>query len=137
MYCPDCGAEVPYGAKFCPSCGCAVGDQDSSPGPASYGGYKSPDYQSKVYVNKKSEGLALVLSLLIPGLGEIYVGESGKGAAILVANILCWILGIWLLFPFIICVALWIYAMYDSYMLAKQYNEYLLNHDGNPPPKNR
>lgn len=32
--------------------------------------------------------LAGVLSLLVPGLGQIYAGESGRGAAILIAAII-------------------------------------------------
>lgn len=108
-----------------------------------------PDYQSKVYVNKKSEGLALVLSLLLPGLGEMYVGRIGRGLVLLAAYLLSGVfVTIWLiavldedgarlaaLLIWVVPAVIWFYAMYDSYMLAKRYNEYVLGHDGNPPPK--
>lgn len=146
MYCPNCGASVPDGARFCSDCGHPLGATDGS---QSDTGRTTPDYQTKVYVNKKSEGLALVLSLLLPGLGEIYLGRIGRGIALMAVYLMGGIFAtVWLIAAFddggamlagtliwAIPVAVWIYAMYDSYMLAKRYNEYLISHDGNPPPK--
>lgn len=84
-------------------------------------------------MNKKSEELALILSLVITGLGHIYLGQTNKGIWLLVAAVACWALTFVLLFPFIIAFALWIYGMYDSYKSAQQYNQYLFAHDGQPP----
>lgn len=124
MYCQNCGKEIPDGAKFCPECG------HSSTSGAAPGGM---DANTAVMFNKKSEGLALILSLLITGLGQIYVGQTTRGIWMLVGAIILWVLTAALLFPGIILVVLWIYGMYDAYKLANDYNHYLLDHNGQPP----
>ena len=132
MYCPNCGKDIPDGGKYCPDCGYDV--SSGAPIPSGGGsGYTNTNMNAAMMMNKKSEGLTLILSLLITGLGHIYVGQTNKGIALLIAAILCWILGAFLLFPFIIVVILWIYGMYDSYKLAQEYNRFLLDHNGQPP----
>ncbi len=84
-------------------------------------------------INKKSEGLALILSFLIPGLGQIYVGKSSAGALMIVAAVILGMTTALLILPGIIYIALWIYGMYNAYVEAKEYNRYLLDHNGNPP----
>ena len=82
---------------------------------------------ASIMVNKKSEALALILSLLIPGLGQIYNGQVSKGAMMIVAAIVCAVL-IFVFFPIgILYIVLWIYAMYDAFKDAKEYNQYLLS----------
>ena len=88
---------------------------------------------ASIMVNKKSEALALILSLLIPGLGQIYNGQVSKGAMMIVAAIVCAVLT-FVFFPIgILYIVLWIYAMYDAFKDVKEYNQYLLSHNGNPP----
>ncbi len=138
MYCPNCGKDIPDGGKFCPDCGFDV--SSGAPAPSGGGsGYTNTNTNTNTNVNaammmnKKSEGLTLILSLLITGLGHIYIGQTSKGVGLLVAIIICWILTAFLLFPGILVLILWIYGMYDSYKLAKEYNQYLLAHNGQPP----
>lgn len=121
MYCPNCGKEIPEGAKFCPDCGHGAGASGDVSASAA------------LMFNKKSEGLALILSLLIPGLGHIYVGQTNRGVMILIGFIVCAILGAFLFVPWIGNLVLWIYGMYDSYKLTDEYNRYLLEHNGQPP----
>lgn len=120
--------EVPVGSKFCPECGAAIG---GGGGPRQIGG--TIDSSAALLFNKKSEALALTLSLLIPGLGQIYNGQTTKGIIMLVAAILVAIVGVLLIIPLIVYVVLWIYGMYDAYTTAKEYNKYLLDHNGQPP----
>ena len=56
---------------------------------------------------KKNEGIAILLSVIIPGAGQIYLGRVGKGIVIL--------LTFWLILP-------WIYGVYDAYKSVKDYN---------------
>ena len=127
MYCQNCGSQLPDSAKFCDRCGAKVGtDTERSNSNIEYN-------MASIMVNKKSEALALILSLLIPGLGQMYNGQVSKGAMMIVAAIVCAVL-IFVFFPIgILYIVLWIYAMYDAFKDAKEYNQYLLSHNGNPP----
>ena len=127
MCCQNCGSQLPDSAKFCDRCGAKVGtDTERSNSNIEYN-------MASIMVNKKSEALALILSLLIPGLGQIYNGQVSKGAMMIVAAIVCAVL-IFVFFPIgILYIVLWIYAMYDAFKDAKEYNQYLLSHNGNPP----
>jgi TM2 domain-containing membrane protein YozV len=60
--------------------------------------------QPVVYAQKKSPLVALVLSLLIVGLGQFYNGEVKKGATMLIAAVVTgiltlsiswWVIAIW------------------------------------------
>ena len=126
MYCPNCGMQIPDSEKFCEHCGTKL-----EPGETVSSG--TDRTMAAIMVNKKSEALALILSLLISGLGQMYVGKIGRGLGLLAAEIITAILGAFLLFPLIITLVIWIYAMYDAFKLAKEYNQYLLAHNGNPP----
>ncbi|AAB99536.1 hypothetical protein MJ_1516 [Methanocaldococcus jannaschii DSM 2661] len=59
---------------------------------------------------KKSVGIAVLLSFIIPGAGQMYLGRVGKGIILL--------LTCWLIIP-------WIYSIYDAYKSAKDYNAQL------------
>ncbi|AKG91735.1 TM2 domain [Geoglobus ahangari] len=59
---------------------------------------------------RKSVGMAVALSILIPELGQMYLGKVGKGILILLFS--------WLIIP-------WIYGIYDAYKYSKDYNALL------------
>lgn len=130
MYCRNCGKEIPEGGRFCPECGCIVTD---SPAESAAPSVRTDAVDPGMTCNKRSEDLALLMSLFITGLGHIYVGKAGKGVALLIAQILCSALGVITLFTWVGSVILWFYGMYDSYALAKQYNTYVMSHNGQPP----
>jgi TM2 domain-containing membrane protein YozV len=69
----------------------------------------------------KSPGLAAVLSFFVPGLGQIYNGQIGKGLFLVLLAVLGWFLsavvvGVLILLP------VWIYAIYDGYRTAEHVN---------------
>jgi TM2 domain-containing membrane protein YozV len=66
---------------------------------------------------KKSPTLAVILSLLIPGLGQIYLGRIGKGILFFILTILLSLV----LVGFIV----WIFNVYDAYKTAEEYNNML------------
>ena len=104
-YCRSCGAETDDQVIFCPKCGARV-------------------EQEAVYVvqNRKNPGLAAVLSFFIPGLGQIYNGQIGKGILVIILSIVFSAMVIFLI-GFILAPAIWIWAMYDAYSTAKKINE--------------
>lgn len=62
----------------------------------------------------KSPGIALLLSLLIPGVGQMYNGQVAKGILMLIGCILAWLVFLgWII---------WIWAMVDAYSTAKEMN---------------
>lgn len=70
----------------------------------------------------RSPGLALVLSLLWSGVGQIYNGEVGKGIALLIAYGFSLLLII-VVIGFITTPIIWIYGMVDAYKTAERLNQ--------------
>ncbi len=66
-------------------------------------------------------GLAVVFSFLMPGLGQIYNQEFGRGAGF----VLFWMVS-WSLTPVVIgwplLVTVWIWSMVDAYQFAERFN---------------
>ena len=104
-FCPECGKplEVP-GARFCSFCGAIV-----NPAAFSSSGIQTPHDQ-------KSPILAVACSCFVPGLGQVYNGETGKGFAIFFGTLF----GLFvLLIPGLI---IWIYGMSSAYSTARKMN---------------
>lgn len=101
-YCSNCASEIDIKAEMCPKCGVRqMTSQQSS---------------------DKNVWVAVLLSLLIVGLGHFYLGLPKKGALFLILTIVCWILiavfiGI-ILYPLIL-----IYGVYDVYKSAVAISE--------------
>lgn len=131
-FCPVCGKEV-GNEKFCSNCGSAIENDDAS----SYDSQNSKfcsncgsqiDFkaeicpkcgvrQSSSISSEKNVWIAVLLSLLIVGLGHFYLGLPKKGALFLIMTIISWVLiaaviGI-VLYPLVI-----IYGIYDVYRSA-------------------
>ena len=102
-YCPHCGAQIDPQAEICPKCGVRV-------------------KQVPAGAERKSPGLAAVLSFLFTGLGQIYNGQIGKGIAFVVIGIIL-LFTIIILIGFILYPIFWIYNIYDAYQTAKRINE--------------
>ena len=69
MYCRNCGAEIGVDMNFCPSCGFSVDG----------GGRTAANSQTNIMINHKSEGITILLSVIITGAGHMYAGKV-KGA---------------------------------------------------------
>ena len=103
-YCRSCGAETDDQVIFCPKCGARV-------------------EQEAVYVvqNRKNPGLAAVLSFFIPGLGQIYNGQIGKGIKFTIIGVTL-ALSIAFLVGIILYPIFWAYNIHDAYSTAKRIN---------------
>jgi TM2 domain-containing membrane protein YozV len=71
-YCPYCGTIIPYHDDWCPSCG---KHQPVMPG-----------MTPKIVRPEKKVWIAVLASLLVTGLGQVYVGEWRKGIAFFVCT---------------------------------------------------
>lgn len=104
-YCFNCGHELDGEFRFCPNCGY--------------------DLRNKTNVNRKSSRdvvtssgekniiVAIILSVIIPGLGHFYLGLSRKGAIFLFAYVISAVL-ILLLVGLLLVMVVWIWALVDT-----------------------
>jgi TM2 domain-containing membrane protein YozV len=125
-FCPKCGKEVTEEMNVCPYCG--------NPLKVMPAYTQAPS--SRVSVGTKNSGLAAVLSLIIPGVGQMYAGQIGRGLLFLFIGIpLTAIIALfffWLILPLFLPLAFWIWNIFDAYNLCNEYNRRLLQ-TGNPP----
>ena len=81
MYCRECGKQVSSEARSCPHCGV--------PSPV-YTGELLPQhmYYQHPAPSAHNNGLAAVLSVFFPGLGQVYKGRVGAGIGWFFATII-------------------------------------------------
>ena len=106
-FCPGCGAEVIESAEMCPKCGTRVGKQKKTQYPRMPNG--------DLVTGEKSEAIAVIIGLIIPGTGVMYGGKIGLGIVILLLSCI-------LFFMFFIGLIPWIYGIWKGYDLCKQNN---------------
>ena len=82
-YCSKCGNQIREGGSFCDRCG--------APSATGYAGLHqesaNPYVNNVTYtwaVDRKDPIIAVILSLLLPGVGQIYVGRVMRGIAIII-----------------------------------------------------
>ena len=126
MHCTNCGQEIDSNAAVCTHCGVAVGTEKkfcANCGQAvnanqavclgcgntlSQPGYRiNVAGQKMIHPSGKSASLALLLSCLLAGIGQIYLGQVLKGVLILVVTCLTGPIG-------------WVIGMIDAYLIGKK-----------------
>lgn len=116
MFCPACGTKNDAAARFCQSCGGATAATATPPPkqPETVRGATSVAPATATAPGDKNPVLALILSLVIVGLGQFYNNDWKKGLLMLGGAIflavptggLAWFaFGIW--------------SVIDAYMVAK------------------
>lgn len=90
------------------------------------------EVHTKIQTKKKNPIIAMIASLIFPGLGQIYNGEVRKGIGYIIMGII--FASIWIFLiqdrhisgPILVSSAsiilLWIFNMYDAYKTAKEIN---------------
>jgi len=115
VICPNCGKNTPEG-KFCEQCGASVQTTQTFQQPvAQQPVAQQPSQGTKQ--DKKNPILALILSLIICGVGQMYNGQLLKGVIMLVVTIIMAIATLWPISLIIV-----IYSMYDAYTTAQKIN---------------
>ena len=102
LFCKNCGQVIDEKAEICPKCGVRV-------------------KLVPITTEKKSSGIAAIASFFIPGLGQIYNGEIGKGIIFIIVSIIFFLL-MFVLIGFILLPLFWIYNIYDAYTTAEKIN---------------
>lgn len=72
----------------------------------------------------KNPGVAAVLSALIPGVGQIYNGEIGKGVMFMIIQAVNAFLTL-IVIGFITGFAVWVWGVVDAYKGAEKFNAQL------------
>lgn len=108
-FCYNCGAKLSDNFKFCPSCGQNLSSDIIKT--------KTTHVSSK----EKNTLLAVILSVLLPGLGQIYLGLDNKGAIFLIGYVISAIL-ILLIIGFLLVIIIWIWALIDTIISANALN---------------
>ena len=101
-FCRNCGYKLTGDYKFCPECGYDLSGRvtaNRSSVPSANSG-------------EKSLVLAVILSVIFPGLGQIYLGLNQKGILFIVGYIISAVL-ILLLIGFLLVLVVWIWALVD------------------------
>ena len=107
-FCPNCGANLPNpDVKFCNECGTQI---NSTPLPVDS---KKPE---EVHSEEKSPWVATLCSFFIPGLGQVYNGDTEKGIAVFFGTLI----GFFLLF--VPGLLVWLFGLYDAYTTARKMN---------------
>jgi TM2 domain-containing membrane protein YozV len=103
-YCPECGAElINPDAEICPNCG----------------GRLKP---VSMLEQKKNPVIALILSIIVTGLGQVYNDQLAKGVVYFVIAIICGLL-ILVLVGIILLPIWWIIGIVDAYKTAELINQ--------------
>ena len=96
-YCQDCGEEISEDVEICPKCGTRIIP-------------KPPE--------KKNVLLATVVSLILPGFGQLYLGKLAKGLMFMALAV-----GLGWKIHFSLATVVQVFSAYDAYKLAKEYND--------------
>ena len=110
MYCSKCGSVNDDAAQFCVKCGNTLKLGLGSQSPISDSGRRMTQ---KTYASGKNPILALVLSLLIVGVGQFYNGDNKKGILMLVGAV---VLGAFTVGILWFALAIW--SAFDAYNVA-------------------
>jgi hypothetical protein len=113
-FCPACGKEVLPGEAFCLNCGAPL------PGNALQRTTGGTDNQAHAGAEGKEKRgwLGIVLSSILPGLGQYYFGQRTKGRIFIivaVALLLTSLFGFELLY-----LLFWLYSMIDEFATVKK-----------------
>jgi TM2 domain-containing membrane protein YozV len=84
--------------------------------------YAPVPYAMTPYARRKDAGVATLLSFFLPGAGQLYNGQIGKGLAFLLVSIFVNFPLMFIGVGFVTGLATWIWAMIDAHSSAEKIN---------------
>lgn len=88
-------------------------------GPSPYG---PPQYAMAPYVRRKDAGVATLLSFFLPGAGQLYNGQVGKGLGFLLVTLFVNFPLMFVGIGFLTGLVTWIWSMIDAHSSAEMIN---------------
>ena len=142
--CPNCGEEIAENHNFCPNCGADLGKISKDDLPQSEMGTVissndesvvdstekpvAPVSEQPVSVAKESSVttrkqpiVSAILSLIFPGLGQLYNGQNKKGIYFLIIAIVSVVLML-LIVGIILYILFWLWSIFDAYSSTVKLN---------------
>ena len=116
MFCSKCGADNTDGARFCAKCGTVLAvaaPVDPAPPPSTTRRSEPAPTAAGASPTGKTPWVAVLLSFLISGLGQVYNNDWKKGLVMFVGGLLGWFLT-----GGIATLAIWVWGMVDGYLVA-------------------
>lgn len=118
MFCSRCGTQNDASAKFCQKCGTATAASPPTvsppaPDPRMRGGGVPSSVGGKRYAEGKNPTIAVLLSLVLAGVGQFYNGDVKKGLVMLAVAIVGGVFTYGLVY---LGVAIW--SALDAYKVA-------------------
>jgi TM2 domain-containing membrane protein YozV len=111
VFCTECGSIIRAQAEICPECGVRQlpesGESDVTTG------------ESTSSSSNEDAVIAAALSFFLPGLGQFYNGDAGKGVALLAGAVFSVVL-MFLAIGFLTYPVVWGFAIYDAYHNAEE-----------------
>ena len=104
-FCPHCGTMIPFDESYCPACG--------EPQPVLEGVRRKP---------AKKTWVAVLLSLLVTGLGHVYLGRRRRGLTILVMTLVVGgVASLYFTYDQVMLVGLFfsLFSAYDAYLVSR------------------
>ena len=102
---PHCGTMIPYDESYCPACG--------EPQPVLEGVRRKP---------AKKTWVAVLLSLLVTGLGHVYLGRRRRGLTILaITPVVGGVASLYFAYDQVMLIGLFfsLFSAYDAYLLSR------------------
>jgi TM2 domain-containing membrane protein YozV len=145
-YCSKCGNQMREGSQFCDRCGTSL--HPGGPGPYQQSGYSGNQYSATFTMprDEKEPIIAVILSIFLPGVGQMYVGKVLRGVLILLFLLIFSVLSFlpaltitdeagfygflwWSIIASIIIIVVYVWQIVDAYKLAEDHNRH------NAPPR--
>ncbi len=70
----------------------------------------------------KSAAAAVILSIMLPGLGHLYAEDRGTGIMLILATVALTVLGLLLLVPLAVLLVVWLWAMLDAARATERFH---------------
>jgi len=110
MFCVNCGTVINEDHDFCSKCGTKKNESKQT---------------IEIPVELKSVPLTIILSIILEGLGHIYIEQTKKGVIFVGIGLALWIISFLDLFTLVVAIPFWAWVLYDSYKNVKLYNKFV------------
>ncbi len=103
--CPRCGNAMQREDRYCHHCGAERHHATSSRPMA-----------------VKSATAAVLLSIMLPGLGHLYAEDRNTGIMLIAATVVLAVLGVLLLVPLLVLLVIWLWGMLDAARATERFH---------------